>query len=184
MQSQSIGEDCLELFDANIYGDGQTRNYGSCYKPPTYEEIEEESKLKNIKLIPNDKEKFFELILKEQQVRLDKNVQDLYGQLNYSGVVEELIHAEIFKHFGYDDCPLNNKLYYALTRKYINDPELKKQVFFWRNNVMHGCRIGLNEQPPEIQLLNLEQQKVCLQDLMLNCHKENRLLVVFAGSIT
>ncbi|CAD8185656.1 unnamed protein product [Paramecium octaurelia] len=184
MQAQSIGEDCMELFDANTYGDGQERNCGSCYKPPTYEEIEQESRIKNIKLIPNDKEKFLELILKEQQVRLDKNVQDLYGQLNYSGVVEELIHAEIFKHFGYDDCPLNHKLYYALTRKYIKDPELKKQVFFWRNNVMHGSKLGLNEQPPEIQLLNLEQQKVALQELMVKSHKENRLLIVFAGSIT
>ncbi|CAD8120398.1 unnamed protein product [Paramecium sonneborni] len=184
MQSQSIGNDIMELFDVNTYGEGQTRNCGSCYKPPTYEEIEEGIKNQNIKLIPNDKEKFFELILKEQQVRLDKNVQDLYGQMNYSGAVEELIHSEIFKHFGYDDCPLNHKLYYALTRKYINDPELKKQVFFWRNNVMHGCKIGLYEQPPEIPLLNLNNEKVFLQELMLNSHKENKLLVVFGGSIT
>lgn len=61
-----------------------------------------------MKLIPNDKERFFEIILKEQKVRLEKGVQDLYVKMNQSGMVEELIHAEIFKHFGYDDCPLNH----------------------------------------------------------------------------
>lgn len=49
----------------NTYGIGQERNLGKCYVPPTYEELENEAKDKNWKLIPNDKEKFFELILKE-----------------------------------------------------------------------------------------------------------------------
>lgn len=66
MQTESIGQECLELFDVNTYGIGQERNLGKCYVPPTYEELENEAKDKNWKLIPNDKVKFFELILKEQ----------------------------------------------------------------------------------------------------------------------
>jgi len=75
--------------------------------------------------------------------------------MNYSVQVEELIHKELFIFFGYDDCELNHKLYYALTRKYVNDPELKPKIFFWTNNVMHGCKIKLQDNPPPIPLLTL-----------------------------
>lgn len=87
-------------------------------------------------MIPTDRDSFFKLVLKEQvhrsfyliylkEVRLNPKVQNLYPLLNWGGNVEDLVHKEIFKHFGYDDCTLNHELYYALTRKYYNDPELK-----------------------------------------------------------
>ncbi|CAD8086874.1 unnamed protein product [Paramecium sonneborni] len=180
MQSQSIGEDDMKQSDDK---NKDQISYCELYSfNLTYEEIQQESKDKNIKLIPDDKQVFFEIILKEQQMRLDKNYQDLYK--SYSGNVEEMIRSKIFKQYGYDDCPTNHKLYYVLTQKFRNDPELKNQVFFWRNNVMKGCRVALNQEPPDIQLVNLENKKVSLLKLMIQCHKENRLLVVYSGSIT
>lgn len=104
--------------------------------------------------------------------------------MNHSSAVEHAIHSELFKHFGYDDCPLNHQLYYALTRKFMNDPELKPQVFFWRNNVMHGSRVKLHENPPTIPLLTLENNETSLQNLLQVCHESQKLCVVFAGSYT
>ncbi|CAD8101592.1 unnamed protein product [Paramecium primaurelia] len=173
MQSQSIGEDYLVKTEAK--GESLANN-SKLNKESSM--IEQETN-NNIKLIPDDKEKFFEIILKEQQMRLDKKYQDMYGQ--YPGNLEDMIRSEVFKQYGYDDCPSNHKLYYVLTQKYRNDPELKKQVFFWRNNVMQGCRLSLNQEPPKIQLFNLQSQRVSLKELMLQSHQENRLLVVYSA---
>lgn len=104
--------------------------------------------------------------------------------MNYSTDVEELIHSELFKHFGYDDCEINHKIYYALTRKYSEDPDLKPKIFFWRNNVMHGALIKLNDDPPHIPLLTMQRQETSLQELLQQAHCEKKLCVIFAGSLT
>lgn len=104
--------------------------------------------------------------------------------MNHSPEVEHLIHEELFKHFGYDDCELNHQLYYALTRKFANDPELKPQVFFWRNNVMHGSLVKLNEAPPHIPLLSLDGKHTSLAEIMERCAAEKKLCVMFGGSLT
>jgi hypothetical protein len=49
-----------------------------------------------------------------------------------------------------------------MTRKYYNDPEFKPQVYFWRNNVMHGSRVKLGQEPPEIPLLSLDGKLIHL----------------------
>jgi len=40
-------------------------------------------------------------------------------------VVEYIVHERIFKRLGYSNIAENHMRYYALTRKYYNDPELK-----------------------------------------------------------
>jgi hypothetical protein len=53
-----------------------------------------------------------------------------------------------------------------MTRKYINDPELKPKVYFWRNNVMHGSRVKLGEEPPVIPLKKLDGAIVLLSEIL------------------
>ncbi|CAD8087209.1 unnamed protein product [Paramecium primaurelia] len=184
MQISDTEQECLNLFDPNTYQEGQGPRLGNCYQPPTYEELMAASTDNQLKLLPNNREKFFEFILKEQQVRLNPKVQQLYKDMNHSSAVEHAIHSELLKTFGYDDCPLNHKLYFALTRKYSNDPELKPQIFFWRNNVMHGSRVKLNETPPPIPLLTLDNKELQLEQLLQSAQEEKKLCVIFAGSYT
>jgi len=41
-------------------------------------------------------------------VRLNPSVQKLYKDMEHSTEVEDMIHSELFKHFGYDDSPINH----------------------------------------------------------------------------
>ncbi|CAD8092705.1 unnamed protein product [Paramecium sonneborni] len=184
MQNSDADQECLGLFDPNTYQEGQGPRLGNCYIPPTYEELMAASTENGLNLLPNNKEKFFEFILKEQQVRLNPKVQQLYKDMNHSSAVEHAIHSELFKNFGYDDSSLNHQLYFALTRKYSNDPELKPKVFFWRNNVMHGSRVKLQEIAPPIPLLTLENKELQLQQLLESAHEEQKICVIFGGSYT
>ena len=86
--------------------------------------------------------------------------------MNHLGSVEDMVHSELFKYFGYDDIALNHQIYYALTRKYSKHPDINSKIFFWRNNVMHGSRVSLNEEPPLINLLTLDNKPTTLQTLM------------------
>lgn len=60
-----IIDDYPDLFDPNLYDEGMVKDHGGCYKPPNYVDIVESVKDKNLKIFPDDKQKFFEFVLKE-----------------------------------------------------------------------------------------------------------------------
>jgi hypothetical protein len=60
-----LEEEIPDLFDSNSYCEFQKQKLGACYLPPKVEDLIRFGNEEKVKLIPTEKNKFFELILKE-----------------------------------------------------------------------------------------------------------------------